>query len=909
VAACRKTATVSPSAVPTGAVVFLFSDIEGSTRRWERYTDAMRDAVRRHDEIVRFEIERRRGHVFKTIGDAFCAAFWTVGEALETAVAVQQELAGEDFAGVDGLRVRIAIHAGETDERGGDYFGPAVNRTARLLSTGHGGQILVSGLARDLAAANPPSGIALRHLGTLPLRDLSEPERVYQAVAPGLASEFKPLRLLETPPNNLPRQTTSFVGRDEDLSQVSALLDGASLVTVVGAGGIGKTRLALEAAASRLNEFPDGAWLVDLSRISHGELVASSVLSALGEEQSADIPPFDALLRHLEGRELLIVLDNCEHVVAEAARIAAAVQERCPRVVLLATSREALDVSGERIHRLPTLDPPSAARLFIERAQAADRTFEAGVSFAIVQEICRRLDGIALAIELAAARTRTMSVESLSRHLELRVLAGGRDRRPRQQTMQALIDWSYDLLSEEERAVLRSCSIFLGGFTLETATAVCALEGTGEWRALELLSSLVDKSLLVLDARHEEQRYRLLEPIREYAQEKLVSGNEVQAVARRHAQAFASLARAAYAQWESGPGPNWLARLEPDLSNFRATLRWTIEEAHDLPLGAQAVDGLAPVFLRLTLVAEGIEWCDRVLQAGLTLPPAEEARLRYGLSMLYNNQGANRSSIAEALAAVALYREAGNRRGLAQALSQVAQHHVRTSRYDDARAAADEALGLARESREPYLLATSLRRCAEAFTADGMDGVRARYAESVALFRKLGADEETARTLTWWGESEAFAGDYERATERFFEARRLAGRDLSMDLAVDIAGCYLSRGDRESAEPIAREALALAGEAHHLTNLPLAIAYMGAIASREQVREAARLAGYAEERLRAAQWESNATDQAIFEDLYRRIRRDIPAPELAEFLAEGARWSESEAVARAGLVSLDSSQD
>jgi predicted ATPase/class 3 adenylate cyclase len=900
---------VSPGALPTGAVVFLFSDIEGSSRRWERYTGAMRDAVRRHDEIVRFEIEQRRGHVFKTIGDAFCAAFWTIGEALESAVAVQQSLAGEDFAGVDGLRVRIAIHAGETDERAGDYFGPAVNRTARLLSAGHGGQILVSGFATDLAAADPPAGIALRHLGTLPLRDLSKPERVYQAVAPGLPSEFKPLRLLETPPNNLPRQTTSIVGRDDDLAHVEALIGNSSLVTVVGAGGIGKTRLALATAASRLNDFSDGAWLVDLAAISDAELLASTVLSALGEEQSADIPPLDALLRHLEKRELLIVLDNCEHVIAEAARITAAVLERCPRVVFLATSREALDVSGERVYRLATLDPPAAARLFIERAQAADRTFAAEASLATVEEICRRLDGIGLAIELAAARTRTMSLESLSRHLELRMLAGGRDRRPRQQTMQALIDWSYDLLGEEERAVLRSCSIFLGGFTLEAATAVCALESAGEWRALELLSSLVDKSLLVLDSQDEEQRYRLLEPIREYARGKLSSCDELQAAARRHAQAFASLARAAYAEWENGPAPNWLSRLEPDLANFRATLRWTIEEANDLPLGAQTVDDLAPVFLRLTLLAEGIEWCERVLQGGLALPPVEEARLRYGLSMLYNNQGANHSSILEAVGAVALYREAGDRRGLARALPQVAQYYARTLRYDEARNAADEALSLARESGDVLLLATSLRRCADAFTADGMDGVRTRYAESVGLFRKLGADDETARTLTWWGESEAFAGNYEGATERFFEARRLAGRDLSMDLAVDIAGCYLSLGNRESAEPIAREALALAVEAHHLTNVPLAIAYMGAIAGQEQAREAARLAGYAEERLRAAQWQSNATDQSILEELYRRIRRDIPERELAELLAEGARWSESEAVARAGLVSLHSAHD
>ncbi len=900
---------MSLSAVPTGAVVFLFSDIEGSSRRWESYTEAMRDAVRRHDDIVRSEIERRRGHVFKTVGDAFCAAFWTVGEALEAAVAAQQRLEGEDFAAVDGLRVRIAIHAGETDERAGDYFGPAVNRTARLLSTGHGGQVLVSGFASDLATPNLPSGIALRHLGTLPLRDLAEPERVYQVVAPGLASEFKPLRLLETPPNNLPRQTTSFVGRHDDLALVEALLGDASLVTIVGAGGIGKTRLACEAAASRLNDFPDGAWLVDLSPISEAQLVASAILSALGEEQSEDIPPLDALLRHLEKRELLLLLDNCEHVIAEAARIAAAVLERCPRVVLLATSREALDVTGERIYRLPTLDLQSAARLFAERAQAVDPNFSADAKLAILEEICRRLDGIALAIELAAARIRTMPIQSLARHLELRMLAGGRDRRPRQQTMQALIDWSYDLLAGDERAVLRRCSIFLGGFTLEAATAVCALDAAGDWRTLELLSSLVDKSLLVLDTRGERQRYRVLEPIREYALEKLAGDDEMAEAARRHALAFASLAHVAYAEWENGPEPSWLSRLEPDLPNFRATLRWAIEEAHDLPLGAQTVDDLAPVFLRLTLLAEGIEWCERVLRAELTLPPVEEARLRYGLSMLYNNQGDNKSSIAEALAAVALYREAGDRRGLARALSQVAQHHARAARYEEARTVAEEALGLARELQEPLLLAVSLRRCAEAFTADGIDGVRARYAESVALFQGLGAGQEMARTLSWWGQTEAVAGNYDSAAERLLEAGRVGGPDLAMNLAVDLTACYLSLGDRGRAKQSAREALALASKTHHPIEVPFAVAYIAATAHDTDASEAARLTGYAEQRLRSVGWQPLAQDQAIIEELQSELRRQLTPSELVKLLAEGAAWSESEAVTRASDILLREAAD
>ncbi len=309
----------------------------------------MRDAVRRHDEIVRSEIERRRGYVFKTIGDAFCAAFWSVGEALEAAVDAQRRLGRENFADVDELRVRMAIAAGEADERSGDYFGTAVNRAARLVSTGHGGQILVSGDVADLITGSLPPGITLRQLGTIALRDLKAPERVFQAIGAELRTEFKALRALETPPNNLPLQTTSFVGRQQDVLRIERLLETEALVTVVGAGGMGKTRLALEAAASVLNDRKDGTWFVDLASISDEALVISVLLSVLGVDQAKGVAPLEALLKYLEERELLLVLDNCEHLIGEVARVVAAMISRCRYVTVLATSREPLNVGGENV--------------------------------------------------------------------------------------------------------------------------------------------------------------------------------------------------------------------------------------------------------------------------------------------------------------------------------------------------------------------------------------------------------------------------------------------------------------------------------------------------------------------------------------------------------------------------------
>jgi predicted ATPase/class 3 adenylate cyclase len=884
-------------AIPTGTVVFLFSDIEGSTRRWDAYGEAMRHALRRHDAILRGEIEARRGYVFKTIGDAFCAAFWTIGEALEAAVETQRRLIREDFGEIEGLDVRMAVHAGEADERDGDYFGSAVNRVARLLAVGHGGQILLSGVAAELAAPALPAGAALRHLGTLALRDFKEPEPIYQLNAAELRREFRPLRGLQTPPNNLPSQTTSFVGREDDLAALERLVSRNSVVTIVGAGGIGKTRLALAIAADRLNDELDGAWFVDFASISNADLVVSTVLSALGAEQSSEAPPLDVLVSQLAQRELLLVLDNCEHLLAEVAHVVATIQRRCPRVAVLATSREALDIVPESVYRLDSLPLDAAVRLFAERAAAVDSQFRLETHRSAVEAICRRLDGIALAIELAAARVRSISLSDLSRNLELRILAGGRDRAPRQQTMRALIDWSYDQLTADEQRVLRRCAVCVGGFTLDAARDLCADIADG-FRMLETLSSLVGKSLLALDARG--RRYRLLEPIREYAFEKLTEASERSEALQHHARTFAAVARAGYAEWESGPAGDWLGRLERELYNFRAALEWSIGDRHELEIGAEIAADTTPLFLRLALLAEGIDWCERVLHVIPALPVAVEARLRYGLSMLYSNQGGNKKVIGQATRAAELFREAGDLPGLTRALSQVAARHAAQCQYSEAQATAREALQLARELGDPRLLAGTLQRCAFASSPDDKETVRALYAESVTLFRSLGRNDETARAFAWWGQWEAESGDFRRAAERLLEGRQLETSELAvMYVSSDIAGCYLAVDDRVGAEPFVREALTLASKVRHPILMPAAISYMAVIASAMDPARAARLAGYAEDRLRAAEWQRVPYEQAIVQNLFDALKGALGEPELRRHLAEGAAWKEEEALAYA----------
>ncbi len=711
----------------------------------------MREALHRHDAILRSAIESRQGYVFKTMGDAFCAVFPTAANALEAAIEAQRRLGREDFGSVDGLSVRMALHAGEAEARDGDYFGATLNRTSRLLSAGHGGQVLLSGDAADRVLPHLAPGITLRHLGAVPLKDINAPERVYQPVGEGLRAEFQALRALQTPPNNLPRQTTSFVGRYDDIARVESLLDEGPLLTLVGAGGIGKTRLALEVAADRLNDLRDGAWLADLSAVGDPALIAGTILSSVGGEPTSDHDPLDDMLAYLEKRELLLVLDNSEHLVSAVAAIVAQIVARCPHVSVLATSRSPLDISAERVYRLSTLDDASSIALFADRARAVNPTFALDAKRSPVTDICRRLDGIALAIELAAARVRSMSIESLASHLELRLLQGGRDRLARQQTMRALVGWSYDLLDEREQRVLRSASVFLRGFTLGTATRVCG-EGDDEWPVLEALTSLVDKSLVIADPGEREDRYRILEPIREYAWEKLGEAGETDRVQRRHAEALLALSAAWYAEWDDGPAADWLERVDRDLANVRAALRWSAGEGNDLELGARLSADTTIAFLRLALPNEGLAWCTAAVDCAAAVADEVRARLHYGMSMLYSTVAQDAACLREAEIAASFFRKTDDRRGLARALSQVASRHAWQARYEQAKVAAEEALQLARAGLDARLLADVLRRCAGAFTNDGPDRVRASYAESVALFSSLGRDDETARVRTWWGQ-------------------------------------------------------------------------------------------------------------------------------------------------------------
>ncbi len=638
---------------PSGTVTFVFTDVEGSSQRWETHREAMKAAVAHHDALMRATIERNRGYVFKTVGDAFCAAFHTPLDAVKAAVEIQRALAQTDFSAVEGLRVRVGIHTGHADERDGDYFGPTLNRVARLMSVGHGGQTLVSAATRELVHHDLPGSATLTDLGSHRLRDLTHSEQVWQLSIADLSSEFPPLKSLDALPNNLPIQPTSFRGREHDLKEVKSLLDRHALLTLSGAGGVGKTRLAVQAGAALLEHYPDGVWLAELAPISDPGLVSAVIAKVLGASRPEGYGADEPISQWLKRKQLLLIIDTCEHLLEAVAALADSICRSCPDVRILATSRQALGIAGEALYRLPSLAVPEpvtklrpqealrygAIALFIDRATFADARFELTDDNAtIVAEICRRLDGIPLAIELAAARVKVLSIPNLAQRLNerFRILTGGsRTALPRQKTLSALIDWSYDLLSAQERALFTRLATFAGTFTLDAATAVCSGDGIDDTTMLDLMSSLVDKSLVVADTGGTLERYRLLESTREYGLEKLTASGERENLARRYADYFLGVAREAETKLDTIPLNEWLARLDPELENFRAVLEWALEKGRDAALGGAVAGALEMFWWHGGLEAEGRRWIAAALrQLGTGEHPAVEARLRQAMAVL-----------------------------------------------------------------------------------------------------------------------------------------------------------------------------------------------------------------------------------------------------------------------------------
>ncbi|MDQ4099170.1 MAG: NB-ARC domain-containing protein, partial [Chloroflexota bacterium] len=687
---------------PSGTVTFLFTDVAGSTRLWQDHPDAAAPALARHFALVRGAVESEEGTVFKIVGDAVCAAFSSAPRAVAAALSAQRALTEEVWGSTGPLRVRMALHSGEALHQDRDYFGPPLNRVARILSVAHGGQVLLSAAAQELARDAMPDGASLLDLGEHRLKDLYRPERIFQLVHPSLHRDFPPLRSLDARPHNLPAQPTPFVGRESEITQVADLLkrDDVRLVTITGPGGVGKTRLSLQVAADVLDAFPDGCWFVDLASIRDPDQLPGAIAGVLGVREEGNRPLAEVLTNHLEERALLLVLDNLEQVTAGASTIADLLAA-ASRIKVLVTSRVRLALRGEHevvIDPLPTPDPGhlppvdqlsqyAAVQLFIQRAEAAKHGFAVSNATApVIAEICYRLDGLPLAIELAAARIKLFTPEALLKRLESRlpVLTGGaRDLPSRQRTLRDAIDWSHDLLQSSEQALFRRLAVFAGGATFEAAEVVANPEG--DLDLFEVLPSLVDQSLVrQVEDPDGEPRFVMLQTIREFGLEQLARTGEEVTMQRAYA-AYAVTMAEAIAPKLIGPEQTMAyARLDSEYANLRSALSWSLDQGEGeiaLRVGA----ALWRYWMTRGLLSEGRRLLDRALNMDASAAgPEVRATALYGAGALAEGQHDYARSKEAYDASLVLCETQGDRRGMARALAGLGSVAITQGHFDEA---------------------------------------------------------------------------------------------------------------------------------------------------------------------------------------------------------------------------------
>jgi predicted ATPase/class 3 adenylate cyclase len=909
-----------PSAViPSGTITFVFTDIEGSTQRWDRNRAAMEHALRRHDAIVHRSIADHGGHVFKTIGDAFCAAFSRPEEAIAAMLAAQRALGAEDFAAVDGLRVRAAIHTGTADERDSDYFGPTVNRVARLLGLAHGGQVLISGVTAEIVRAALPSQAGLRDLGEHRLKDLSRPEHVYQLTFPDLPVEFPPLRSFDARPNNLPRVMTSFVGRTDEIAELVSLVERHRLVTLVGSGGIGKTRTSLQIAATLLDRFSDGVWFIELASLASGDLIASTIARALGLTLAADGDSLEALVRALAKKRALLLFDNCEHVIEAAAHAISTILRSCAEITVLASSRQGIGVEGEATYRMPSLPvpaksdstaltPESAMRyagiaLFAERARASDHRFElTNENAPIVADICRRLDGIALAIELAAARVKILSPRQLRDRLDerFRILTGGsRDVFPRQQTLRALIDWSHDLLAERERTLFRRLGVFIDGFTLEGASAVASGDDLDDFEAFDLLASLVEKSLVLAEPNGDALRYRLLESTRAYASEKLRDAGELDMLAARHLRYLGSLFSAIRERLEKTA--RQAERYEifaTELDDVRFALDGALARS-DLVAGAELLAALGLAW-RNGFDREGVARLEAYIAALHAGDAILLARLSTTLAGLLLAQGKYVRALEVASEARAYARTSGDSGVLVSALSQYSAANARLGNFADADAALIEASAMPIINANLRLHLIDMRLMLSFFIGD-LDAAARSCEELISHNRSLGNVRHVHSSLGDLAEVEHQRGRTGRAITIIREALAEAGDGADTNIhamwLANLTGYLVASNDFAGAIEAARETIALLAPVpdHYIVTIVLEhLALVDALQS--DVARSARLAAYTEAAFARTGTKRGFNEQTTYDRLTTYLNANLAPSERALPARQGAALTPEAAV-------------
>ena len=894
----------------------MFTDIVGSTQLWENVPAAMSLALARHDAIMRGAIARNHGYVFKTVGDAFCAVFPRAIDAVTCSVDAQRALTNEPWPDGARIAVRMALHTGASEERDGDYFGPTVNRAARLEAVAHGDQVVISGATYELVAGIMPTDVNLRDLGKHLLKDLSRPESIYQLVVDGLPDSFPPLRTLDDPStkHNLPAQSTSFIGREAELTLLNDVMELNRLVTITGPGGTGKSRLALQMAADRVGLFDGGVWFVELAPLSDALQVAAT-LGALLQASAGD--PTDTVVRALNDHDTLIILDNCEHLLEASAGLVDVLLRRCPGARFVATSREALGVNGEYVLRIPPLGmvdehirlnadvarTSDAVRLFEDRARAQQSGFQLNdVNAASVVSLCRELDGVPLIIELAAAKLRTMSVSDIEERLanQLSLLAGGsRSASPRQRTLRAMIDWSFDLLNEQQRSVLCQLSVFAGDWSLEAAESVVGRVDVQAEEIVGLVTALVDKSLVQSRLVGASMRYWLLESIRHFADEHLQSyDDEPLATKNRHAQWCLTFAERAGVQFNGPDQYDWLNRVDVDWENIERAMRFLSEREDSAEYALRIAVALRTFFLNRFRTDEGAALTMGALNAPGTKSPSPLRAKALEVAGRCFNQSRQVEKSRECLVlGLDMAREEGDQVAQSRFMLLDAYLQFHAGHREAAIAAAERGVELAR-GVDNVTLASSLRLCGalrSELGPDHLDRARAETFEALSLVRDQRDVRSEIRLTEDLGLMEIQSGNLEAAADYFRRAEELVSRDAPglakqrrlANIALNQTTVALLQLDGE------RAARSLSSSLHYDRTWSELVPYQvlfGALYASAigDVRTSAILHGASDELIQRSSMELESIEMRLRGDDHARHRTAVGDGAFTALLSEGA---------------------